>query len=51
MTRRGREGLRVVGGVSATVGQICVVTLEPIESAVEEPGDLVFAPDGSHRTN
>ena len=44
VTRRGREGLRVVGGVSATVGQICVVTLEPIESAVEEPVDLVFAP-------
>ena len=43
LTRRG-AGARVTGQVSATVGQTCVVTLEPIESAVEEPVDLVFAP-------
>jgi hypothetical protein len=30
--------------VSATVGQLCVVTLDPIESEVEEMVDLVFAP-------
>jgi uncharacterized metal-binding protein YceD (DUF177 family) len=44
VTRHGRGGLRVVGSVSATVEQICVVTLEPIESAIDEPIDLVFVP-------
>ncbi len=44
LTPRGRGGLRVVGGVSATVGQDCVVTLEPIENEVEEEIDLAFAP-------
>jgi uncharacterized metal-binding protein YceD (DUF177 family) len=44
VTRHGRDGLRVVGEVSATVGQTCVVTLEPIEETIEEPVDLVFLP-------
>ena len=44
VTRRGRGGLRVVGRVSATVGQTCVVTLEPIENEVDELIDLVFVP-------
>jgi len=44
VTRHGREGLRVVGRVAATVGQTCVVTLEPIDNEVEETVDLVFAP-------
>src|SRR5437660_4757570 len=43
----GREGLHVLGHVSATVGQTCVVTLEPVENEVEEPVDLVFAPAAS----
>jgi Large ribosomal RNA subunit accumulation protein YceD len=47
VTPRGRGGLHVVGRVSATVGQICVVTLEPIENEVEEPIDVVFAPDAA----
>jgi hypothetical protein len=33
--------------VSARVGQTCVVTLEPIEKAVEEAIDLEFAPAGA----
>jgi uncharacterized metal-binding protein YceD (DUF177 family) len=37
-------GVRVTGQVNARVGQTCVVTLEPIESDVEETIDLVFAP-------
>jgi hypothetical protein len=41
---QGGGGLHVVGRVSATVGQICVVTLEPIENEIDEPIDLVFAP-------
>ena len=44
VTRHGREGLRVVGQVSATVGQTCVVTLEPIDNEIEESVDLVFMP-------
>src|ERR1700741_1735659 len=40
----GRGGLRVVGRVSATVGQTCVVTLEPIENEIDEEVDLVFSP-------
>jgi uncharacterized metal-binding protein YceD (DUF177 family) len=47
VTRRGREGLRVAGSVSATVGQICVATLEPIDNSVEEEVDLVFVPEAS----
>ena len=40
----GRGGLRVIGRVSATVGQTCVVTLESIENEIEEAIDLVFMP-------
>jgi len=43
VTRRG-SGLRVQGRVSATVGQTCVVTLEPLANEIEETIDLVFAP-------
>ena len=38
------KGLRATGRVSATVGQTCVVTLEPLENEVDEPIDVVFAP-------
>jgi uncharacterized metal-binding protein YceD (DUF177 family) len=44
VARRGADGARVVGRVSATVGQTCVVTLEPMESEIEEELDLLFAP-------
>jgi hypothetical protein len=44
VARHGRDGLRVVGKVSARVRQTCVVTLEPIENAVEEEVDLAFMP-------
>ena len=43
VTRRG-AGLHVAGRVSATVGQLCVVTLEPLVSEVEEALDLLFVP-------
>jgi uncharacterized metal-binding protein YceD (DUF177 family) len=39
-----RGGLRVTGDVSATVGQTCVVTLEPVENEIRETVNLVFAP-------
>jgi hypothetical protein len=44
VTRRGASGLHVTGRVSATVGQICVVTLDPIENEIEESVDLDFVP-------
>jgi uncharacterized metal-binding protein YceD (DUF177 family) len=44
VTRQGRNGLHVVGRVSATVGQICGVTLEPMENEISEAVDLLFMP-------
>jgi hypothetical protein len=44
VTRHGADGLHVVGHVSATVGQNCVVTLEPLANEVEEDVDLSFTP-------
>jgi uncharacterized metal-binding protein YceD (DUF177 family) len=43
LTRCGIADVNVVGGVSATVEQTCVVTLEPMQNEVEEDVDLVFA--------
>ena len=43
-------GVRVAGRVNARVGQTCVVTLEPIESDLDEPVDLVFAPAAASDT-
>ena len=34
----------VAGNVRARVGQTCVVTLDPIETDIDEPIDLMFAP-------
>jgi hypothetical protein len=40
-----REGrVHVAGHVTARVGQICVVTLDPIENDIDEVIDLIFAP-------
>jgi hypothetical protein len=44
VTRQRDDGLHVVGQVSATVGQNCVVTLEPLVSEIEEKVDLLFSP-------
>jgi hypothetical protein len=41
------DGLRATGRVSATVGQTCVVTLEPMENQVEELIDVIFAPSST----
>ena len=35
---------QVTGHVRARVGQTCVVTLDPIETDIDEPIDLMFAP-------
>jgi hypothetical protein len=45
VTLHGRGGLHVIGELSATVEQTCVVTLEPVENAIDEPIDLVFVPE------
>src|SRR5437764_8438602 len=44
ITRHGRDGVRVRGTVSGTVGQTCVVSLEPVENEIAEQVDLVFMP-------
>ena len=41
---RGGGRFHVAGHVRARVGQTCVVTLDPIESDIDEPIDLIFAP-------
>jgi hypothetical protein len=51
VSRHGSAGLRVVGRVSATVGQVCVVTLDPIDNEVEEMVDLVFVPGAASDTD
>jgi hypothetical protein len=44
VTRQGADGLHVVGRMSTTVGQDCVVTLEPLTNDIEEDIDLFFVP-------
>lgn len=40
---------QVTGHVRARIGQTCVVTLDPIESEIEEDVDLMFAPEAEAR--
>lgn len=42
-----RDGVRVKGDVRARLVQSCVVTLEPVESLIEEPVEAIFVPEGS----
>src|SRR5215472_11024574 len=51
LARRGRNGLNVTGMVSALVGQLCVVSLEPIVSEVNEAIDLSFGDETSIPTS
>jgi uncharacterized metal-binding protein YceD (DUF177 family) len=44
LTPMGGGRFHVAGHVRATVGQTCVVTLEPIENEIDEAIDLIFAP-------
>ena len=50
VSRDGRAGLRVIGAVSATASQSCVVTLEPVPEEVAEDVDLRFSPDVAETT-
>jgi uncharacterized metal-binding protein YceD (DUF177 family) len=45
--RHGAGGLHVAGQISATVGQTCVVTLEPLNNEVAEEIDLLFVPQSA----
>ena len=45
LRRVGRDRVHVAGRVTAQVGQTCVVTLEPLETVIDEPVDLLFAPE------
>jgi hypothetical protein len=51
VTRQGGDRLRVVGRVSATVGQTCVVSLEPLANNVEENVDVLFMPKSAVEPN
>jgi uncharacterized metal-binding protein YceD (DUF177 family) len=42
---QGEKKLRVTGRVKASIGQVCVVTLEPVTNEIDEPIDLVFLPE------
>ncbi len=44
LSHRSGGRVHVTGRVEATVGQTCVVTLEPIENEIDEEVDLLFAP-------
>ncbi|GLR84870.1 YceD family protein [Bradyrhizobium iriomotense] len=41
--------VHVTGHVRARIGQTCVVTLDPIESEIDEEIDLMFAPEAEAR--
>lgn len=41
--------VQVTGHVRAWVGQTCVVTLDPMESEIDEEVDLIFAPEAEVR--
>jgi uncharacterized metal-binding protein YceD (DUF177 family) len=41
-----RDGrVHVTGRVAARIGQTCVVTLDPVDNAIDEAIDLIFAPE------
>lgn len=45
LSHAGGGKVHVAGRVTARVGQTCVVTLDPIENDIDEPIDLMFAPE------
>lgn len=45
LSHAGGGKVHVAGRVTARVGQTCVVTLDPVENDIDEPIDLVFAPE------
>jgi hypothetical protein len=51
LARRGRNGLHVTGTVAALVGQLCVVSLEPVVNELNEAIDLSFGDEASIPTS
>jgi hypothetical protein len=49
--QQGAGGLHVIGRVSATIGQNCVVTLEPLANEIDEEIDLLFMPQSSEEVD
>ena len=47
LSRWKRDGVRIKGGVRAKVVQACVVTLEPVESEIDENFEQIFVPEDS----
>lgn len=47
LTRWKRDGVRAKGQVLARILQDCVVTLEPVESLIDEAFEAIFVPEGS----
>lgn len=47
ISRWKRDGVRIKGRVQARIVQACVVTLEPVESTIDEPVEAIFVPEGS----
>ena len=45
LTPQRGDTIHVTGRVTATVGQTCVVSLEPMESTIDEAIDMTFAPE------
>lgn len=42
-----KDGVKMKGEVKAKIVQACVVTLDPVESLIEEPVESIFVPEGS----
>ncbi|RWX75802.1 DUF177 domain-containing protein [Neorhizobium lilium] len=42
-----KDGVRVKGRVRAAITQACVVTLEPVDSVIDEQFEQIFVPEGS----
>lgn len=42
-----KDGLRIKGRVRARIIQACVVSLEPVETDIDEEIDQIFVPEGS----
>lgn len=47
VTRWKRDGIKITGDVQAALTQSCVVTLEPVTSAINETFEQIFVPEGS----
>lgn len=43
-----KGGVKVSGRVRANVVQACVLSLEPVESTIDEEVSAIFVPEGSH---